>query len=340
MKKRADNRYCKKVVLPNGSPKYFYSSKKTERAATRDINEQMLKFNEEIKNLYKFQVIADEWNTEYQKEISYINYRKNTKAQYERILDYFFDTNICELDVVDICNFIQFLISKKYSKKTITNHKSILNMIFNHAISKKYITVNPVREIRLPKKLPKTERNLPTTEELLTVSSHYEGFDLLPYFLLYTGCRRSEALAIKLTDIDFKHNKIKIRNHVIHDGNKPVYEPVLKTDAAYRNVILLDRLKEVIPKNFEGFLFSMNGDGNEPLTKSAYAKRWAAYCKRYNLHITAQQLRYGYATMLYEAEIGDKDAQDLMGHRNITLTRQVYTRIRTDRDEKGQKSID
>ena len=106
---------------------------------------------------------------------------------------------------------------------------------------------------------------------------------------------------------------------------------MLKTESAQRDIILLDRLADVIPKNFKGFLFSMDGDGKEPLTVKRFQTRWESYCKKYNLNITAHQLRHGFATMLFEAGIDVKDAQELMGHSDITLTRQIYTHIRNER---------
>jgi len=118
-----------------------------------------------------------------------------------------------------------------------------------------------------------------------------------------------------------------------------VFEPVLKTESAERDVILLDRLAAVIPKNFTGFLFSMNGDGKEPLTKCAFDKRWKAYLKKYNLNITAHMLRHGFATMLFEAGIDEKDAQDLMGHSDIPLTREIYTHIRGKRKQETAEKL-
>lgn len=331
MKKRKDGRYCKKIVLPDGTAKYFYSSAKTEREAQKDFNKQMLQYEHIKRQEYSFTHVADEWNTEYRERISDINYRKNTKAQYEHIINYFDNTYIDEITAVEINIFINKLILKAYYKKTISNYKSVLNMIFNFAILNGYIKYNPVRDIRLPNNLPKTQRDLPTTEELKIVSSHHESFDLLPFFILNTGCRKSEALAITDKSINFKNKRIEIRNHVIHDGNRPVFEPILKTEAAHRDIILLERLGNVIPKNFNGFLFSMNGDGKEPLTKSAFDKRWKKYCENYGLNLTAHQLRHGYATMLFEADVDVKDAQELMGHSDINLTRQIYTHIRNER---------
>ena len=334
MKKRADGRWQKKKVI-NGKAKVFYSTAATERAAIRDIENQMIEYREQLQKSDTFKYIADDWDSEYRTKISEINYRKNTKAAYERILGRFEKYNINEITPLMINSFIQMLITQQYSQKTIAAHKCILNMIFSYAMLNGHITSNPMQALApLPKNLPKSKRRMPTTAEIKQVEQHHDGFDLFPYFLLYTGCRRSEALGITDKDIDYKNKLIKIRNHVIHDGNRPVYESVLKSDAAERDIILLDRLAEKIPRKFTGFLFSMNGDGKEPLTKRAYDCRWEKYCKTYNLpDLTAHQLRHGYATMLFEAGIEDKDACELMGHSDIKLTRDIYTHIRNERKE-------
>ena len=212
-------------------------------------------------------------------------------------------------------------------------------MIFSYAILNGYTKYNPIHELRLPGNLPKSKRKMPTTEEIKIVNSVYEGFALLPFFILNTGCRKSEALAITDKDIDYAKKIIKIRNHVIHDGNQPVYETVLKTDNAERDIILLDRVLEVIPKKFKGFLFSMDGDGKRPLTKCAFDKRWKKYCQENNVNITAHQLRHGYATMLFEAGVDIKDAQELMGHSDINFTRQIYTHIRSERKNQTAEKL-
>ena len=96
-----------------------------------------------------------------------------------------------------------------------------------------------------------------------------------------------------------------------------------------RNTVLLDVLAAAIPKKRSGYIFD-NGKG-EPLSKTQYRKRWQAYCKAIGYNITAHQLRHGFATILYEAGIPDKDAQELLGHSSITITRDIYTHIRQTR---------
>lgn len=333
--KRKDGRWQYKFSPGNGKkPIVFYSSLSDQKKAEKEIVRKVSAYKDKEEHGETFAAVADSWNSEYRETHSELNYCKSLKASYERIVKHFGDMYIKNISPSDINQFICILKSKKYSKKTISTHKSILNMIFTHGIIANEITINPVDAITLPTGLPKTRRRIPTTEELKIVSSHTEGFDLLPYFILYTGCRKSEALAITDKSIDWERKIIKITHHVIHDRNTPIYEPVLKTECAEREIILLDRLEKVLPQNFKGFLFSMKGDGEDPLTKKAYDYRKNNYQKKYGVNIEAHELRHGYATMLFEAGISDKDAQDLMGHSDINLTRQIYTHIRDERKQK------
>lgn len=41
-------------------------------------------------------------------------------------------------------------------------------------------------------------------------------------------------------------------------------------------------------------------------------------------------MRHTYATILFEAGIDVKDAQHLLGHSDISVTRNIYTHIRTN----------
>lgn len=337
MKRRADGRFQKKVTLPDGTSKFLYSKAATERLANKDFTEQLLRLELQSRNKTLFKNIANEWNAEYRERISDINYKKSERAAYNRIVEHFNDYYIEEMTAPIINKYMRELALLKYSKKSVAKHHSLLNMIFKYAILNGYIEYNVMQDIPLPPNLPQKRRELPTDEELEIVNSNYEGFAFLPYFLLNTGLRMSEALALEIDkDIDFENKLITINKHLLHDGNKPIIENKTKTLSSERSVILLDRVAEKIPRR-KGLLFC-NEDGL-PFTKRQLATKWKNYQKQYNVSLTAHQLRHGYATMLFEAGIDEKDAQELMGHSDITTTRKIYTHIRNKRREETARKL-
>lgn len=162
---------------------FFYSGESTEKKAIRDIERQMIEYTKKKEAGKSFESIAENWDSDYQKTISDINYRKNTKAAYKRILSYFSQFgNIDAITLIDINLFLSEVMSNGFYKKTIATHKSILNMIFQYALLHGFLTYNPMSDIRLPKNLPRLERQMPSTEDIKIIDSHYKGFDLLPYF--------------------------------------------------------------------------------------------------------------------------------------------------------------
>lgn len=337
MKRRADGRFQKRVTLPDGSLKYLYSSAANERLAIKDFNEQLMNLELETQKKGLFTVIANEWNTEYRARISDINYRKNTSAAYDRIVEYFQEYYIEEMTAPILNKFIRHLALLKFGKKTVANHHSIINMIFKFAILNGQIDYNPMQDVPLPSNLAQKKRSLPSDKELEIVNANYGGFAFLPYFLLNTGLRMSEALALTYDDIDFEEKLITVNKHLLHDNNKPIIESRTKTESSERTVILLDRVADKLSRTKKGLIFC-NEDGS-PLTKCQLKRRWEKYQKTYNVTLTAHQLRHGFATMLFEADIDVKDAQELMGHSDINTTRSIYTHIRNKRKAETAKKL-
>lgn len=54
---------------------------------------------------------------------------------------------------------------------------------------------------------------------------------------------------------------------------------------------------------------------------------------------TAHQLRHTYATMLYDAGVDVKTAQDLLGHADSTVTMNIYTHLSAKKKEKALNAL-
>lgn len=280
------------------------------------------------KPIILFSELADAWDAEHQQQISYKTAEAYT-APLRRIKEQFEKREIETITASEISAYLSSLGKKGFSRRSVQMHRDILNMIFNKAIVDGVTRFNPVAAVAMPKSLSTTHRELPSDDAIEAIKVSTAPFSLFAKICLYSGLRRGEALALRYEDVDRQNKIIRVTKAVEFVGNNPhIKQP--KTANGYRNAILLDVLANEIP-NGEGYIFT--NSKNEMLTKIQYRERWQHYCEAIGFNLTAHQLRHGFATILYEAGISDKDAQELLGHSTITLTRNVYTHIRQARRE-------
>ena len=327
--KRKDGRYCTSRTI-NGERVFFYSSERTEKKAEKDIENQMLAYQGKIEKELKgktFEYVADEWENEHSKKLAY-----STAAKYKPHIsfakEYFKDRYIVEITANDVKNLIAYRVKLNYSQKTVQHTLSVVKMIFEYACINGLIRDNPCIYIKVPQNLPKKKRLIPVKTDIDVIkNSTDKTFGLFAYFLLYTGLRRGEALALTYKDIDVKNKRITINKSVYFEGNKPKLKDP-KTMAGKRIVILLDCLLDMLPKKRIGLIFGENG---KHLPQHRFEKLWKDYQKETGLTITPHQIRHAYCSyILHDMGVDVKTAQYLMGHADISTTQNIYTQITDD----------
>ena len=136
------------------------------------------------------------------------------------------------------------------------------------------------------------------------------------------GLRPAEAFAIEKTDIDLKHNTIRIGKRVGagEDGSGRIVRP--KTDQSERTlpfpVSLRPLLCELMDLQDSRYLFA-RWDGSlwDARSRSGYIKR---ACQKAGITFNAYQLRHQFSTDLVTAGVDLRTVQDLMGHASGSMT--------------------
>lgn len=338
MKKRADGRYVKKVKLQDGTYKYLYSSAKSEREATKDFNNQLQQIEIQQNDKTLFINISEEWEREHFQTLQH-NTLKQYKPALKHVNDYFFKYKIEDIQPCHVNAFINNLANKKYAYKTVKARFLVLNLIFKYAVMNQYISSNPCQYITIPKSLPKTKRQAAdSTDTKKIINNVDKPFGLFAYFLLLTGCRRGEALALTPQDIDFDNKVVKINKTVEWIGSKPQIKNSPKTDAGVREIPLSDSLlKMLIPLKNQNYLFQ--NDKGELMNNSQVTRCWNRYIKEIGVNITPHQLRHSYQTMLFDAGIDIKTAQKWLGHADIKTTLDIYTHLSETRLENSKEKL-
>lgn len=299
-----------------------------------EVERKMIDYQARLAQGRTFGQVADDWEREHFEELA-PNSLRSYRAALARAVDWLGEIPLREITPQDIKKAIAGFAAKGYAKKTVTTQLQIISMICDYGVERGDSGSNPCACISVPKGLKKSHREpaSPEDEQKIRATPHIW---LLPFFLLCTGMRKGEALAIQSKDIDRQRKVIHVTKSVYHGAGGKPYIKTPKTEAGFRDIPLLDILQEQLPKELmpDHFLFSQDG-GASPLTEGQYSQCWKNYARSTGIRCTAHQLRHSYATMLYETDgVELKDAQALLGHATAAMTQDIYTHLRDSRQER------
>lgn len=311
-------------IVVNGQKKrkVFYGRSPSE------ITQKILTYKGEVSKGRLFSEVADDWYADCEKRVEF--YTSDCyKAPLKDVKAEFGEDYIPSITPLAIQAYINEYAKSGFAKQTVKLRLIVLNQIFSFAIRNGELVVNPAQYIVLPRNLKATRRDIPSDDviEKIKKCNH-----LYPLFLLYTGCRPSEALAVRYEDIDFKKNLVRINKAVVYENETPTVRNKTKTSRSVRDIILLDALKKKIPRKKKGYIFT----GKDGIY---HRKELRTLWKNFEFGVTQYQLRHYYVTMLYEAGIDAETAMLQTGHSNISTMRNIYTHIRNSKIKDVAKKL-
>lgn len=275
--------------------------------------------------------------TEYiDKYLEYISYQKkyseNTIINYEEDLEFFRKyleenkTSFLKVNYAFIRKFYNYMDNLGFSKNTISRKISSLRSFYKYLARNNYIDYNPFSLTKGPKKdklLPKFlyYNELEELFNACNLDNLYGIRDRLILEMLYaTGMRVGELEFIKLKDINFYDNSIKI----LGKGNKE------------RIVYFGEYAREMLD-----LYLSKRDDNNEYLFINNHGNRLTSRGIRYilnkiidktslNTKISPHMIRHSFATHMLNEGCDLLTVQELLGHESLRAT-QVYTHVTNDR---------
>ena len=227
---------------------------------------------------------------------------------------------------------------KRYLYKNFSNKKSrsqarsisALKSFFNYLLFEGEIHSSPINDIESPKienKLPEvlTEDEIKRLISSVNLDSEFGQRNKTIIEVLYgTGIRVSELIEIKLSNIFFKENILKVTGK----GNKERFVPLGKIAIIEIKKYLNNRDKLKINSKFSDILF-LNRYGRQ-LTRSMIFKVINDSSKNAEIDkkISPHTLRHSYATHLLKNGADLRTIQLILGHESITTT-EIYTHLDT-----------
>lgn len=315
--------------------KYFYGRKKTD--VLRKIAD--FRAEQEAAKLGRtFAVVAEEWWGDAQEHLA-ANTVHGYRAHYNRVKEHFGSLRMVEIRPATISRYMADYVKRSHpSDKTARTELSIVSMICRHAVACGDIDANPARDLEVPRGLSRRTREMPTEADIKAVKASVGlPFGLFAYMAMYTGCRRNELLALTWDDVDLENRTISVNKSLyqIEGGTVRVKSP--KTEKGVRELPILDKLLPHLTGG-EGLLFPNPRTGGY-ISDGTFTLLWQRYREASGVTCTPHQLRHCYATMLFEAGVSESDAQELLGHAQISTTKDIYTHIREQRKKKIREQL-
>lgn len=318
----------------------------------REVDRKMLEYRETASRGRDFSVVADEWEREHEASV-----RESTRQVYRTVvrrLKQYFKGPVGEIRPLDVKRYIVAFERQGYAGKSVQTELSVLKMIFSHAVLQGDMDTNPAAEVKKSRGLPQKTRTALTEDQEALVRASWDKapFGLFAYFLLYTGMRRGEALALSYSDIDRERGVIRVEKKVSYAyGNRPNLDMFTKSENGIRDVPLLAPLAAALPRDRVGLIFPGSDGGF--MKQAELQKRWREYCRAAGLNlvqrtdsgeevesfpITPHCLRHSFATICYEAGLDIRQAAEICGDTPEVLEK-VYTHLRENRRATGAEKL-
>jgi site-specific recombinase XerD len=156
-------------------------------------------------------------------------------------------------------------------------------------------------------------------------ASGKRDFIMLAMLATY-GLRACEVASLKLDDIDWRNDRIKIRERKA--GNTTTYPLAAAVGAA-----LIDYLKNARPATSDRHVFFRTLAPYEPIGSAAITARATFYIRKAGIEVPrpgSHTLRHSCVQRLVDANFSLKHIGDYIGHRNASST-QIYAKVAIER---------
>ena len=241
---------------------------------------------------------------------------KNTYDAYKRDLtqfENFLGKAIIEATTQDVISFL----SQIENKRSLNRKLSAINSFFDFAYKRELVEEKlKIKQAKIPKTLPKFLEK----DEILRAIEHINyndssWFELrdkaLILFLYATGLRVSEAMNVKLSDIEDGWVRVNMAK-----GEKQRLVPIASK--------ALEAIKEYLnkrPCNSEYLFVNKNCEKLSRISAFNITKKY--------LNVSPHVLRHSFATALVLGGADLRVVQELLGHASLNTT-QIYTHIQKE----------
>lgn len=303
-------------------------------------------------------------------EIRRRNYSYNTEKVYcqwvVRFVHYHNLKHPAVLQQTDVVRYLNYLANElNVAASTQNQALSAIVFLYKYILDQPLEHLNDLKRAKRPKRLPVVL----TEKEAISVISSMNGVHKLVVSLLYgSGLRISEALRLRILDVDLEYKQITVRNgkglrdrvtmipekivpelsHHIRKVNNLHQRDLLQ---GYGETILPNALAKKFPSAAKElkwqYLFPSKKRNVDPrsgirhryhISQRHIRRSVRRASNKHNIqkHVTPHTFRHSFATHLLQNGYDIRTVQELLGHKSVKTT-MIYTHV-LNRGGRGVKS--
>ncbi len=235
----------------------------------------------------------------------------------------------------DISSFINKLQDSGNQTATLARNISTLRGFCKFMLIEGLFSEDPIENIRTPKGWKRIPRII-GVEEVTTLLKKPEGKKLslrdraILEIIYSSGLRASEAINIKLIDINFEAGYLTVMGKGSKERIVPINKAALETVVQY----IEESRPDILRKRQSEFLFLAKG--GKPMTRQRLWQIIKTYSKNLSTILSPHTLRHCFASHLLDGGADLRALQKMLGHSDISTT-QIYTKVTPERLKKVHK---
>ena len=310
--------------------------------------------------------------TELRNEIRRRGYAWKTETSYVTWATKFFryhkNENVESLTKNDVVEYLNYLVNERdVANSTHNQALCAIVFLFKNVLKKEVGGMNDLRYSKKAQRLP----TVLSKDEVKEIISNMSGMPKLVAFLMYgTGMRISEAMRLRVQDVDFANSHIYVRNAKgLKDRTtllpaslkKALMKQLARVKARHEVDVMKGQGRAPLPKAIEKkypnaatdtgwqYVFpSANITRNHRsgelcrhhASPSTVQKEIKRALKRTGIvkRVSAHTFRHSFATHMLQAGYDIRMIQELLGHKNLKTT-QKYTHV-TEKPESIKSPVD
>lgn len=336
---------------------------KTKKELKKKELQRRLEFEKNGNTVYKnttctfYHELVELWKNSVYGSLQYNTIKTHEWIINNYLLPRFGKMKLDKITTIQVQDFVNDIANDKNVKGTgIISYRRVISenkRILSYAVSLGVIKYNPAIDVVIPSTKNEKEKTKWFTDDELKLllplieklgNGYYRDYAsaVLFKFLLATGLRIGEAIALRWDDIDLENGTVTVNKTL--NGQRDVVPP--KTKSGYRTIsidkstLLMMRLFKARSQQRVGMqdlpIVFWGRDINKPKHTVVERKKLRRMLNELNLERRSlHAFRHTHATMMVKAGMPPKELQYRMGHSDISITLGIYTHFSEEQEKKS-----